>query len=74
MKFKDYAVLTVIGISALVSGCKSEGESNHTTRNELAKAIQNEIPKAVPFKAYADSLFFFLYTVHNIPENQILIG
>ena len=37
-------------------------------------AIRKVFPGAVQFDNYADSLFFFLYTVHNIPEEKILLG
>ena len=38
------------------------------------QAIKKSFPGAVPFEDYADSLLFFLYTVHNIPQEKILLA
>lgn len=45
-----------------------------TEPRALDKSIRKEFHNAVPFDDYTDSLFFFLYTVHNIEEKQILLG
>jgi Limiting CO2-inducible proteins B/C beta carbonyic anhydrases len=37
-------------------------------------AIRNNFSGAVPFDSYIDSLIFFLYTVHNIERDKILLG
>ena len=74
MKFPISVVLLVFCLSAAEHSCKPDEEGNRAGRNELAKAIQKEFPKAIPFDEYADSLFFFLYAVHNVSKNQILIG
>ncbi len=38
------------------------------------KAIHDHFPGSVPFNDYTDSLLFFLYTVHDIPQEKILLG
>lgn len=52
----------------------SPRDEHRTETDKLEKSIRKVFPEAVPFEDYADSLFFFLYTVHNIAEEQILLG
>ena len=40
----------------------------------LHQEINKMFPGAVPFKEYADSLMFFLYAVHRIKPEMILLG
>ncbi|MCU0369658.1 MAG: hypothetical protein MUF39_12615, partial [Cyclobacteriaceae bacterium] len=40
----------------------------------LQISIQKVFPQAVRFDEYTHSLLFFLYTVHNIPQENILLG
>lgn len=52
----------------------SPRDEHRTETDKLEKSIRKVFLEAVPFEDYADSLFFFLYTVHNIAEEQILLG
>ncbi|MDZ7647813.1 MAG: hypothetical protein U5K54_11870 [Cytophagales bacterium] len=42
---------------------------------EFQRKMRSEIPPgAVPFDNYIDSLYIFLYTVHNIERDKVLLG
>jgi len=70
--------ISIICFSALiVSSCynKKKVESqNETGDGSLRLAINETFDGAVPFSEYTDSLFFFLYAVHKISPDKILLG
>jgi Limiting CO2-inducible proteins B/C beta carbonyic anhydrases len=65
-----FVILLLFSFSCTV-GSRDE---KRTDTGSLETSIRKVFPDAVPFDLYADSLFFFLYTVHNIAEEQILLG
>jgi Limiting CO2-inducible proteins B/C beta carbonyic anhydrases len=61
----------------LVIACGNETKtSNEAEMNNsaLREAIVQKFTGAVPFNEYTDSLLFFLYAVHNISADKILLG
>ena len=61
----------------IISSCHHKEEHSiiaETDGVSLRKAINETFVGAVPFSDYADSLFFFLYAVHKISPDKILLG
>ncbi len=61
----------------ITTACNNENKLNHTAEiNEaaLSTAINKTFSGAVPFSEYTDSLLFFLYAVHKISPDKILLG
>jgi Limiting CO2-inducible proteins B/C beta carbonyic anhydrases len=72
MKWAVGAVYGIIVLTTVSCNNKSPLENNASESNTVA--IRKVFPGAAKFDNYADSLFFFLYTVHNIAEEKILLG
>lgn len=64
----------------LICSCAPSGNKPAPVRapevreRELQKEISTMFPGAVPFDRYTDSLLFFLYAVHKIRPESILLG
>ncbi|MBL7873116.1 MAG: hypothetical protein JNM78_15975 [Cyclobacteriaceae bacterium] len=68
-------LVSVLVISSLIScSLKKQQEDNHQTSQHTCVSIREIFPGAIPFNDYTDSLLFFLYTVHNIPKDKILLA
>ncbi len=72
MRFSNCAIYSIV---ILLTGCVNRNkETSDDIRSSSAISIRKVFPDAVPFNDYTDSLLFFLYTVHNIAEEKVLLG
>lgn len=74
------SLAAVAWVILLICSCAPSGNKPAPVRapevreRELQKEISTMFPGAVPFDRYTDSLLFFLYAVHKIRPESILLG
>lgn len=76
-EMKPIIRLTPCILLLLIIGCspkRHESKPLSTPNLTSDAAIRKMFPGAVPLNQYTDSLLFFLFTVHNIPQEKILLG
>ena len=68
-------ILPLCAFMLISLSCSERNQEHNAIESRLvANSITDTFPGAVPFHEYVDSLLFFLYTVHNISQDRILLG
>jgi hypothetical protein len=75
MKFARFVCCLVAVLITASCGTRETSEGTAAPKEvSLQVAIERTFKGAVPFDEYVDSLLFFLYAVHKIAPNKILLG